>query len=174
MAQQGGRNCPRVALMALLFLTFAVLTSAGKGALKGPATIYWSIRQAQQMCDMPLPRGHENDGAPLVPKAMVQGTVDARALHLCQQWNFVVAQMQANGKMVGYKIKPIISAEKFHDVKAYAAEVEASRKGGPVLAGAYPAVEQAIAQQGYMGPSDEHYDLVEGVHGDAASNFQGG
>ena len=51
--------------------------------------------QAQQMCDMPLPRGHENDGAPLLPKYMVQDAVDARALHLCQQWNFVVAQMQS-------------------------------------------------------------------------------
>ena len=64
-----------------------------------PSTIYYSIRQAQQMCDMPLPKGHENDGAPLLPKARVQGRVDQRALHLCQQWNFVVANRQAQGKM---------------------------------------------------------------------------
>jgi hypothetical protein len=29
-------------------------------------------------------------------KAAVQGMVDARALHLCQQWNFVVNQARAS------------------------------------------------------------------------------
>lgn len=130
------------------------------------------FRQAQQMCDMPLPRGHENDGAPLMEKRAVQGSVDARALHLCQQWNYVVAQMQSEGKMAGYKLKPIIPAEQFHDVKGLAADVEASRKGGPATAGAYPAVDQAIAGQG-MPADGEHSDVAEGVHNNANENFKG-
>ena len=124
------------------------------------------------MCDMPLPRGHENDGAPLLEKRFVQGSVDARALHLCQQWNYVVAQMQSQGKMVGYKLKPIIPAENFHDVKGLAAATEASRKGGPVTAGGYPAVDQALAGQG-MPAEGEHTDVAEGVHNDANQNFKG-
>lgn len=124
------------------------------------------------MCDMPLPRGHENDGSPMVEKRFVQRAVDARALHLCQQWNYVVAQMQSEGKMVGYKLKPIIPAENFHDVAGYAADVEASRKGGPVTAGAYPAVQQTIAGQGMAAP-DEHVDAAEQVHNDANANFNG-
>jgi hypothetical protein len=127
-------------------------------------------QQAQQMCDMPLPRGHENDGAPLTEKRAVQGPVDARALHLCQQWNYVVAQMQSDGKMVGYKLKPIIPAENFHDVKGIAAVAEASRKGGPVTAGGYPAVQQAIAGQAAEG---ERVDAAEGVHNAAVESFTG-
>ena len=129
------------------------------------------MMQAQQMCDMPLPRGHENDGAPLLEKAHVQGSVDARALHLCQQWNYVVAQMQAEGKMVGYKLKPIIPAENFHDVKGIAAAVDASRKGGPAVAGAYPAVNQAMAGTGVQA-DPEHVEAAEGVHADANENFK--
>lgn len=114
--------------------------------------------QAQQMCDMPLPRGHENDGSPVLPKAHVQRSVDARALHLCQQWNYVVAQMQSEGKMVGYELKPIIPAENFHEVK-----------GGSSLAGPYPAATQAIDAHPEVA---EHVNAAEGVHADAEANFK--
>eukprot|EP00740_Mantoniella_antarctica_P024159 CAMPEP_0198701968 /NCGR_PEP_ID=MMETSP1468-20131203/388495_1 /TAXON_ID=1461545 /ORGANISM="Mantoniella sp, Strain CCMP1436" /LENGTH=159 /DNA_ID=CAMNT_0044460435 /DNA_START=1405 /DNA_END=1884 /DNA_ORIENTATION=+ len=117
---------------------------------------------------MPLPRGHENDGSPLLTKDAVQVSVDARALHLCQQWNYVVAQMQSNGKMVGYKLKPIISAEKFHDVDSVM--VDASRRGGPATAGAFPDIQQVTAAEG-LPVEGEHIDLAESVYSDAHTTF---
>merc|ERR1712072_792441 len=107
--------------------------------------IYYSIRQAQQMCDMPVPKGHENDGAPLLPKARVQGRVDQRALHLCQQWNFVVANRQAQGKMQGYKLKPIIPPEHFHE--GYVPQM--------AKAAEYPDATNAQNQLGYTESDDD-------------------
>jgi hypothetical protein len=122
-----------------------------------PSTIYYSIRQAQQMCDMPLPKGHENDGAPLLPKARVQGRVDQRALHLCQQWNFVVANRQAQGKMQGYKLKPIIPPEHFHD--GYVADMDKSAD--------YPEAAQAQNRLGYANGDEydeEHMAMSREIH----------
>ena len=122
-----------------------------------PSTIYYSIRQAQQMCDMPLPKGHENDGAPLLPKARVQGRVDQRALHLCQQWNFVVANRQAQGKMQGYKLKPIIPPEHFHD--GYVADMDKSAE--------YPEAAQAQNRLGYANGDEydeEHMNMSREIH----------
>ena len=121
-----------------------------------PTTIYYSIRQAQQMCDMPLPKGHENDGAPLLPKARVQGRVDQRALHLCQQWNFVVANRQAQGKMQGYKLKPIIPPEHFHD--GYVQDMNVAQ---------YPEASQAQNRLGYASSDEydpEHMEMSREIH----------
>ena len=122
-----------------------------------PSTIYYSIRQAQQMCDMPVPKGHENDGAPLLPKARVQGRVDQRALHLCQQWNFVVANRQAQGKMQGYKLKPIIPPEHFHD--GYVPDMDKSAE--------YPEAVQAQNRLGYATGDEydeEHMKMSREIH----------
>ena len=86
-------------------MQLAVLPALKNSFLSGSSHIGWLMRllslgsQAQQMCDMPLPRGHENDGSPLMAKAAVQGMVDARALHLCQQWNFVVGGIHFSARL---------------------------------------------------------------------------
>ena len=121
-----------------------------------PSTIYYSIRQAQQMCDMPLPKGHENDGAPLLPKRECKAESIRERYCLCQQWNFVVANRQAQGKMQGYKLKPIIPPEHFHD--GYVADMDKSAE--------YQAV-QAQNRLGYATGDEydeEHMNMSREIH----------